>query len=190
MAIAQIDLDGFNSAVLDDPGLVSPAERSRARGLNGEDAVRRYLRARAALRVLLARECGGRPDALLLAGKHGVVPVEDGARISYGLSVAGGLAVFAIGRNQPLAIEAAARRGAGGASARCRMETARRALAQGIGSTATDAASLRGFLEGARSLVVCGWTVQVVPTMPGYFVAVAGQGEGWGYRLASPFFPV
>ncbi len=184
MAIAQVHLDGIGSALLDNPMLVTPAERWRARTLRGNDAARRYLRGRAALRVLLARECGTQPALVAVAGSHGVLPAA-GSTFSYSMGSAGGLAVFALGLNQPLAIAVEEMRGQS-----CGFRAAQRALTRALGPAAPGRASLRGLREGARALVVSGWTVQLVPTMPGYFVAVAGKGEGWGYQLVSPFFPV
>lgn len=95
MHVWRVDLTAVGDHVA---GSLSAAERERARGIAGEDARRRWSRARGALRELLARYLRERPDAIALsAGRHGKPQLAGDGRcaLSFNLAHSQQLALYA-----------------------------------------------------------------------------------------------
>jgi 4'-phosphopantetheinyl transferase len=216
LRVAVFDLDEPAAEQLDDPGLLPPAELSKARCFQGELLARRYARAHAALRILLSRETGIAPACLPISAHPGKKPRLEGSEITFNLSHSAhlGAVVFAQGREVGIDVEALGRplddalsiaaltmqaeelaalaampRGARDAGF-LRLWTAREALLKALGtgfSGPAEGFDASPFLEGVQSMQWNGWTVSAVPSPAGALVSVAGSGTGWGYRLVSPF---
>lgn len=107
LQIAVVHLDEPSAAALDSELNLSPFELSLARCLAGPLAASRYRRARAALRVLLARVSGVKPVELVLNGASGRLAAAEGGELRYSLSMSGHLAAIALSADREVGVRAA-----------------------------------------------------------------------------------
>lgn len=203
--------------MLDDAGLLPPEELARARRFRGEDLARRFRRAHAALRILLARELGCAPAAVPILSAAGRKPRLPGSDVCFNLSHSQNLAAIVIARGREAGIdvevrgrelgdvcalaerafhprEAAALKSLperGREEAFLRLWTVREALLKAMGTglaAPREMIDASPVLAGVQSLQWNGWSVTTVPAPAACFVALAAAGTGWGYRLVSPLF--
>ncbi len=217
LRIALFDLDGAECEALDDASLLSPEELSRARRFRGEELSRRFRRAHAALRLLLARETGCAPGAVAILSAAGRKPRLRDSGVCFNLSHSQNLAAIAIARGREVGIDVEVRGRAlddvcalaarachpheaealeslperGREEAFLRLWTVREALLKAIGTglaAPPEMIDASPVLAGVQSLAWKGWSVMMVPSPAACFAAVAAEGTGWGYRLVSPLF--
>lgn len=215
--VALIDVDEPGARALDDPVLISPEEAARARRFRGESLERRYRRAHAALRLLLARETGCSPAQVPISQRDGGKPFLQGSPVSFNLSHSGHLVAVALSVGLEVGVDVEAQRrlhgdavslaarfchaeecGAltalperGREAAFLRIWTARESLVKALGTGLDQIPgdfNAAPLLEGAQAVEWGGWTVRVMPAPEGAFAAVAAPGAGWGYELVSPFW--
>lgn len=217
LRIALIDVDAAECEVLDGAGLLPPEELARARRFRGEDLARRFRRAHAALRILLARELGCAPAAVPILSAAGRKPRLPGSDVCFNLSHSQNLAAIVIARGREAGIDVEVRgrelgdvcvlaerafhpREAavlkslperGREEAFLRLWTVREALLKAMGTglaAPREMIDASPVLAGVQSLQWSGWSVTTVPAPAACFVALAAAGTGWGYRLVSPLF--
>lgn len=215
LRLALVDVEDPGAEALDDPQFLSPEEMSRARRFRGEELSRRYRRAHAALRILLARELGCEPAAVPIVTPGGGKPRLRQTDVRFNLSHSGSLVAVALARGREVGIDVevcgrelgdvvdlagrvghanetlalAAIDGRGRDDAFLRLWTMREALLKALGTGligAPTSIDTSPVLHGVRSIEWNGWSVKAVPAPAGCFVAVAAEGAGWGYRLVSP----
>jgi 4'-phosphopantetheinyl transferase len=85
---------------------VSPEETSRARRLTSEQATKRFLRSRAALRTILGQKLGVRPDAVQLKlGAAGKPSLHGEPTVTFNISHSGRVLVIAVAERVPLGVD-------------------------------------------------------------------------------------
>jgi 4'-phosphopantetheinyl transferase len=217
LSVALLDVDGADCEALDDEALLPPEEKARARRFRGEELARRFRRAHAALRILLAREMGCAPAAVPILAAAGTKPRLPDSGLHFNLSHSQNLAAIVIARGREVGIdvevrvrdlgdvcalaerafhpcEAAALRALperGRQEAFLRLWTVREALLKAMGTglaAPREMIDASPVLAGVQWLQWGGWSVTTAPAPAGCYVALAAAGTGWGYRLVSPLF--
>jgi 4'-phosphopantetheinyl transferase len=101
----ELDLDAREVAALG--GVLTADELLRAGRLRAQEQRRRAIVTRAALRKLLARETGRKPEEIAFSvGAHGKPRLDDtGAAVRFNLSHSAGLALIAIARDVEIGVD-------------------------------------------------------------------------------------
>lgn len=215
--MALLDVDSADCEALDDAALLPPEELARARRFRGDHLARRFRRAHAALRILLAREMGCAPAAVPILSAAGRKPRLPDSDVHFNLSHSQNLAAIVIARGREVGIDVEVRGRAlgdvcalaerafhpdeaaalealpeqGREEAFLRLWTVREALLKAMGTglaAPREMIDASPVLAGVQSLQWSGWTVTTVPAPAACFVALAAVGTGWGYKLVSPLF--